>query len=55
MIEDGDIRNPWPLTTAFDDDETAMAIHVKTCQLLGKLTNRESPLWAVNTASNERF
>jgi proline utilization trans-activator len=37
IIDDRDIRSPWPRIAESDEDRTAMAIHTKMCRLVGKL------------------
>ena len=41
VVDDRDIRSPWPVVSADDDDDTAMAINIKMCRLLGKLMSRQ--------------
>lgn len=40
IVNDRDIKSPLPLASNVDEDNTAVAIHVKICQLLGALINR---------------
>lgn len=41
IVNDDDIRSPWPLVSDTDDDITALAINISICRLLGKLMSRK--------------